>query len=110
MFFNDSDLCICKDTHEIYKKNKIIKLTPAEYKIISFLADNRGMNFTREAIIDKVFGLDFEGYDRTIDAHIKNIRKKIENDPKNPEYIKTVFGFGYKFEGEPDEKKNKIKK
>jgi len=53
--------------------------------------------FTRGELIEKAFGYDFEGFDRTIDAHIKNLRQKIEDDPKNPTYIKTVYGAGYKF-------------
>lgn len=55
---------------------------------------------SREQLIDKIFGIDFEGYDRTIDVHIKNIRKKIEEDTKNPKYIVTVMKVGYKFGGE----------
>ena len=57
------------------------------------------MVLTREQLIRKIFGLDFEGYDRTIDVHIKNLRKKIEEDSKNPKYIITVIKAGYKFGG-----------
>jgi two-component system OmpR family response regulator len=104
--FNNKDLVIFKDEHKVIKKGIEIEITPAEYKILTFIADNRNMKFSRDNIIDKVFGQEFEGYDRTIDVHIKNIRKKIEDNPKNPTYIKTIFGFGYKFEGDLDEKKN----
>jgi DNA-binding response OmpR family regulator len=66
------------------------------------MAENKNINLSRDIIIQKVFGIEYDGYDRTIDAHIKNIRKKIEKDPKNPIYIITVFGLGYRFEGELD--------
>ena len=65
-----------------------------------FSGTNKQRVFTREQLIDKVFGMDFEGFDRTIDVHIKNIRKKIEEDSKNPKYIQTVVRVGYKFGGE----------
>ncbi|MBN2286985.1 MAG: response regulator transcription factor [Tissierellales bacterium] len=105
--FNQGDLVIYKGEHKVKKLGKEIELTPVEYRILTFLSDNRSMKFSRDGIIDKVFGQEFEGFDRTIDVHIKNIRKKIEDNPKEPVYIKTVFGFGYKFEGEFDEKENK---
>ena len=62
------------------------------------LAKNKGKVFSREMLIEIVFGMDFEGYDRTVDTHIKNIRKKIEDDSKNPKYIHTVVKVGYKFD------------
>ncbi|RKD30608.1 response regulator transcription factor [Thermohalobacter berrensis] len=95
--FNNGDLAIDFSKMEVRKKGKQIKLTPTEFKILSLLSKNIGKVFSREELINKALGFDFEGYDRTIDAHIKNIRHKIE-DEKN-KYIKTIYGVGYKFLG-----------
>lgn len=85
--------------HQVYKCDQLVNLTPSEYKLLVLLASNPGRAFTRDELITKSLGYDYEGYDRTIDTHIKNIRQKIEDDVKSPGYIKTVFGVGYKFEG-----------
>jgi two-component system OmpR family response regulator len=98
--FRNGDLKIDAVKHIIYKKEKEISLTPVEYKLFMLFVRNPTKVFSRDELINKVLGPDFEGYDRTIDAHIKNIRHKIEEDSKNPQYILTVFGMGYKFEGE----------
>ena len=79
--------------------NEIINLTPNEFDLLYELASSPGRVFTREQLIEAVMGIDFDGFDRTIDVHIKNLRKKIEEDTKSPKYIKTVTGIGYKFEG-----------
>jgi two-component system OmpR family response regulator len=100
--FNNRDLVIDKKGKIVFKEDMEISLTPAEYKLLSYMAENKNINLSRNIIIQKVFGIEYDGYDRTIDAHIKNIRKKIEKDPKNPIYIITVFGLGYRFEGELD--------
>lgn len=80
--------------------NKEITLTPNEFDLLYELASAPGRVFSRDQLIEAVMGIDFDGFDRTIDVHIKNLRKKIEADTKNPRYIKTVTGVGYKFEGE----------
>lgn len=80
--------------------NKEITLTPNEFDLLYELASAPGRVFSRDQLIEAVMGIDFDGFDRTIDVHIKNLRKKIETDTKNPRYIKTVTGVGYKFEGE----------
>lgn len=80
--------------------NKEITLTPNEFDLLYQLALAPGRVFTRDQLIEAVMGIDFDGFDRTIDVHIKNLRKKIEEDTKNPRYIKTVTGVGYKFEGD----------
>ncbi|MDW7667825.1 MAG: response regulator transcription factor [Bacillota bacterium] len=98
--YNNKDLVINKKAKIVYKKQKEVNLTAAEYKLLTYMAENENINLSREIIIQKVFGIEFDGYDRTIDTHIKNIRKKIEDDPKNPKYVITVFGLGYKFEGD----------
>lgn len=77
-----------------------VAFTPNGFDILYTLIVNKGRVLSREQIIDKVFRVDFDGYDRTIDVHIKNIRKKIEIDTRNPKYIITVMKVGYKFGGE----------
>jgi Transcriptional regulatory protein, C terminal./Response regulator receiver domain. len=100
--FNDGDLVIDTRSYEVKKKGRVVSLTPNEYKLLTVMAQNPNKVFTRSELIEKAFGYDFEGFDRTIDAHIKNLRQKIEDDPKNPTYIKTVYGAGYKFGEEND--------
>lgn len=97
--FRDGDLEIDFVGQTVIKAGCEVKLTPSEYKILSSLARYRGKVFTREDLITIVFGDDFDGYDRTVDSHIKNLRHKIETNPKNPVYIITVHGIGYKFGG-----------
>ncbi|WP_105618087.1 response regulator transcription factor [Vallitalea okinawensis] len=97
--YNDGDLRINKDTREVYKKNQLITLTPNEYDILLVLASNSKYVFTRDQIIEQAFGYMFSGYNRTIDSHIKNLRKKIEDNVSEPCYIMTVYGIGYRFGG-----------
>jgi len=75
-----------------------IDVTPVEFRILLLLAQNRGVVFSREQLIDRVFGYEYDGLDRTVDAHIKNLRRKIERDRGEPQYIRTRFGEGYFFE------------
>lgn len=84
----------------LYKGEEKIDITTREYAIIYTFFMNVGVPLTREQIINKAIGYDYEGFDRSIDAFIKNIRKKIEDDMKNPRYIKTKYGYGYVFGGE----------
>lgn len=76
---------------------RIDHLTPTEFDLLATLARQPGRPFTRSQLLDAVQGVSYEGYERTIDAHIKNLRRKIERDPTNPEYVLTVYGIGYKF-------------
>lgn len=98
--FNNKDLEVDIDKMEVKKDGKVILLTTNEFKILYTLLTNPGQVFSREQLIEKAFGIDYEGFDRTIDTHIKNIRQKIEDNPKEPKYILTVYGVGYKFGGE----------
>lgn len=98
--FDDGNLMIDYDKRIARVKGQEVSLTPNEFDILYTLASNKGNVLSREQIIDKVFVMDFEGYDRTIDVHIKNIRKKIEDDTRTPKYILTVVKIGYKFGGE----------
>lgn len=101
--FNKGNLRIDIDRFEVFQKSSQVVLTPTEFKILISLAENPGRVFSRDQIVNIVQGYDFEGYDRTIDAHVKNLRHKIEEDSKEPEFIRTVYGIGYKFTGSPDE-------
>ena len=78
-----------------------LNLTPIEFKLLGALVKEPGRVFSREQLIERALGYDFEGFDRTIDVHILNLRRKLEPDPSHPRYIKTVYGVGYNFlEGE----------
>ena len=74
-----------------------LSLTPTEFRLLTALAGEPGRPFTRDRIIDKVFGYDFDGFDRTVDVHIANLRRKIEPDARKPRYVQTVHGVGYRF-------------
>jgi two-component system, OmpR family, response regulator ResD len=97
--FQNDDLVIRPMKHEVYKIGNLISLTPNEYKLLLILAHHPNRTFTREELIEKVLGFDFEGDTRSIDQHVKNLRQKIESDPKKPQYIVTVFSVGYRFTG-----------
>lgn len=97
--FNNGNLKIDIDKMVVRKNGKNVHLTTNEFKILSALLTNPGQVFSREQLIEIAFGYDYDGFDRTVDTHIKNIRQKIEDDPKNPIYIITVYGAGYKFGG-----------
>jgi DNA-binding response OmpR family regulator len=100
--FNNKDLIIDSLSFEIRKKGSSVVLTPTEFKLLQCFAEHPGQVFTRLQLVNVILGYDFEGYDRTIDAHIKNIRHKIEDNQRSPSYLKTVYGIGYKFVGTPD--------
>ncbi len=78
---------------------RALQLTPIEFKLLGVLAREPGRVFSREQLIEMVFGYDFEGFDRTVDVHNLNLMRKMEPDPSRPRYIKTVYGAGYKFAG-----------
>jgi DNA-binding response OmpR family regulator len=101
--FNRGKLKIDILLHEALREGVPIVLTPTEFKILLSLAENPGRVLSREQLVNIVLGYDFEGYDRTIDAHVKNLRHKVEKDSKSPEFIQTVYGVGYKFIGTIDE-------
>ena len=97
--WNQGDLVIDYDRNEVRKKGEPVALTAIEWKLLAAFTKYPQKIFTRENLIELVFGLDFSGYDRVIDTHIKNLRKKIEDDSKQPVYLCTVHGMGYKFGG-----------
>lgn len=100
MAFDRGNLKIYLEQRVVKRKDQTIMLTPNEFDLLYKLASDPGRVFTRDQLIEAVMGIDFDGFDRTIDVHIKNLRKKIEDNTKNPRYIKTVTGIGYKFEGD----------
>ncbi len=85
--------------HEAWFANRPLNLTSVEFKLLGVLAKEPGRVFTRASLIEEALGYDFEGFDRTIDVHILNLRRKLESDPSHPRYIKTIYGVGYKFVG-----------
>jgi DNA-binding response OmpR family regulator len=98
--YQREDLIVDFESHIILKQSEEVKLTPNEFKILATLAKYPNKVFTRDELITAALGAEFEGFDRTIDSHIKNLRQKIETDPRNPVYVKTIHGVGYKFGGE----------
>lgn len=92
-----SDLEIDQDSHALTRDGIIIELTPTEFSLLLTLAAQPGRVFSRLQLLEAAQGVAYEGYERTIDAHIKNLRAKIEPDSKKPIYIETVFGVGYRF-------------
>lgn len=97
---NDNDLKIDLDAVEVFKKDELVSLTQSEYKLLVTMVKTPNRTYTRDELIQYAFNSDFDGFDRTIDSHIKNLRSKIETDSANPTYIVTVRGVGYKFNGE----------
>lgn len=93
------DLTIDIGRHEVTLGDEVLPLKPKEYDLLLFLAHNRGTTLTRDLILERVWGWDFNGGTRTVDVHIRWLREKIERDPANPTRIVTVRGVGYRFEG-----------
>jgi DNA-binding response OmpR family regulator len=98
LVFNFDNLSVDTENRRVSKNNEHIVLTANEYKILSLLISRPQKIFTRDEILSAVKADD--SFDRTIDVHIKNLRQKIEDDPKTPRYIITVYGMGYRFGGE----------
>jgi len=96
------DLVIDLARHTVEMAGRPVELTPTEFDLLVVLARRPGRVFTRWQLLNQVQGDAYEGYERTVDAHIKNLRAKIEPDPKKPRYIVTVYGRGYRFEVVPD--------
>lgn len=93
------DMEIDPERHQVKISGKEIALTPTEFNILKLLAENPGRVYSRLQILECVYGEIYDGYERSIDTHVSNLRKKIERSPDEPEFIKTVHGLGYKFEG-----------
>jgi len=91
-----ADIVIDLTRHTVTRGDEIIDVTPTEFSLLVTLAREPGRVFTRLQLLEAAQGDAFEGYERTVDAHVKNLRAKLERDPKKPEYVLTVFGVGYK--------------
>jgi DNA-binding response OmpR family regulator len=91
------DLVIDVDRHEVRRGGESLALTPTEFSLLEALASNPGRVLSRLQLLERVQGEAYEGYERAIDSHIKNLRQKVEPDPRKPRYVLTVFGIGYKF-------------
>ncbi|MGM0640668.1 MAG: response regulator transcription factor [Thermotogota bacterium] len=89
------DLKLDLVSQKLYKGEKNIEISSKEFNILRTFFENTNIPLSREKLIKDSFGFDYEGFDRNIDSYIKNIRKKIEIDTRNPDYIKTIYGFGY---------------
>jgi DNA-binding response OmpR family regulator len=95
-------LNIDTERRSVQRGRTAIELTSTEFDLLRVLAESPGRVYSRMQLLDKIQGEAYEGYERTIDSHIKNLRKKIESDPNHPEYIITVHGTGYKLEEKPN--------
>ena len=95
------DLVVDKRRHEVSRGGARIDLTPLEFQILELLASEPGRAWSRNDLLDRVWSTEYEGYQRNIDPHINRLRKKLEADPKNPHYVLTVRGVGYKLNESP---------
>ncbi|WP_415321154.1 response regulator transcription factor [Clostridium perfringens] len=91
------DVVVNFKTREVTKGNQNVELTLKEFELLKLLIKNKGNILTRELLLDKIWGYEYIGETRTVDVHIRHLRKKIESDDKNPQYIQTIRGVGYKF-------------
>ena len=94
--FDEGALRVDTQRREVHVRGEQVDLTPSEYGLLVAIAQYPGRVYSRFELINRVRGYDFEGYERTIDAHVKNLRKKIEADPGEPRYVETVHGVGYR--------------
>ncbi|MDO4854274.1 MAG: response regulator transcription factor [Coriobacteriia bacterium] len=92
------DLVIDMSGHKVLVKGKEVDLTASEFKLLTTLCRYPGRVYSRMELVEKVLGYDFEGYERTIDSHVKNLRAKLGDNPRNPTWLHTVHGVGYRFE------------
>jgi DNA-binding response OmpR family regulator len=95
------DLVVDRRRHEVSRSGNRIDLTPLEFQILDLLASEPGRAWSRNDLLDRVWSTEYEGYQRNIDPHINRLRKKLESDPKNPHYVLTVRGVGYKLNENP---------
>lgn len=94
------DLAMDVERREVKVNGRLVDLTPTEFNLLRVLMQQAGYVFTRSELISKGLGLDYEGLDRTLDSHIRNLRHKIEPEPGHPVYIQTVYGVGYRLAGD----------
>lgn len=95
-FLQIGDIIIDNEKYEVMKNNKRIELTLKEFELLKLLAENKGKVLTRNFLLDKIWGYEYSGETRTVDVHIRHLRKKLEEDDKEPKYIETIRGVGYR--------------
>ncbi len=100
--FNNATLILDQPPPYCDLPRESCSVTPTEFKLLQALAASPGRTYSRDELVSKALGYQFDGYERSVDAHIKNLRQKIELDSRKPEFIKTVYGIGYLFSGERD--------
>jgi DNA-binding response OmpR family regulator len=98
-----ADLEIRLAGHRVTRAGELVELSRIEFNLLVILAQHPGLTYTRAQLLERIHGYAFDGYDRSIDAHIKNLRRKLETDPSEPVYIITVYGIGYKFNEQIDQ-------
>ena len=91
------DMVVDFARHEVRLLGSPVHLTPKEFRLLAVLAKEPGKAFSRLELLERVFGYDYDGLERTLDVHVMNLRKKVEPDPTRPTYVLTVYGLGYKF-------------
>lgn len=104
--FDKGNLVIYPENKQVFKNQKEVILTPTEFELLALLASYPKKIFSREQLLENVKGLEFDVLDRIIDSHIKNLRQKIEDNTRQPYFILTVYGMGYRFGGKKDESYN----
>lgn len=95
--FSFADVLIDYDKHQVTKNNEKVELTLKEYELLEILIRNKGKVLKRDVLLDKIWGYEYVGETRTVDVHIRHLRQKLEDDDRNPVYIETVRGIGYRF-------------
>ncbi len=100
--FNGGALVIDSRDYKVIRAGKEVSLTSTEFKVLLTLSSAPHRVYTRGELVEKALGYQFEGYERSVDAHIKNIRRKLGDDPQNPTFIHTIYGVGYRFSGNRD--------
>ncbi len=96
-----ADIVLDRDTRAVQVQDRFVDLTPSEFDLLAALMSAPGRVFSRLDLLDIIQGIRYEGYQRTIDLHVKNLRAKIEPDPRAPKYVETVYGAGYRFARQP---------
>lgn len=99
-FVQVGDIEIDLNGHRVSRAGETLQLTRIEFNLLAILAQHAGQTLSREQLLDRLHGFAQDSYERSIDAHVKNLRRKLEPDPSNPVYILTVYGIGYKFNDE----------
>ncbi len=100
--FDGGELCIDKSRREVTVRGRSVTLTRSEFDLLATLASRPGRVWSRYELVTRVQGYDYDGYERTINAHVKNLRRKLGDDPRRPHFVATVAGIGYKLDATPD--------